>query len=151
MKGILGTLLLLMIAASVEANSSANDTATAAQDSGLEGELAASVGQSEPNMVACQPFCFPGLGRKRESQAAALGAEGTQDPKVQRRFEPESRWLIVGKSDSTSSTIPRLIGRKRQAFKRQQQMQAQQIRKDRESMASYKRGVRNQYLRVRLQ
>ena len=144
-------LLLLMMATSVEADTSANDTAPATQDSGLNGDLASSVGQSEPSTLACSPFCFPDYGGKREAvQAAALAsaAEGIQDTKVQRRFQPESRRSIVQKSlgDFTSLTIPRLFGRKRKALKRQRQMQAKQI--DHESIATYKRGVSNKSLRL---
>lgn len=145
MRGIFGMLLLLMIAASVQADTSANDTATASQDSGLDGDLASTVGQSEPNMLICHPFCFPELG-KREIHTAALAAERMQDTKAQRRFQPESRRSIVEKSDFTSLPIPRLIERKMKALKRQQQTQAKQIRKDGESIASYKRGISNQSL-----
>lgn len=139
-------LLLLMIAGSVEADTSANDTAPATQDNGLNGDLASSVGQTEPNTLACMPFCFPDYGRKREIHAAALAsaAERMQDTKVQRRFQPQSRRSIVEKSDFTSLTIPWLFDRKRKALKRQQQMQAKQI--DRESIATYKRGVSNKSL-----
>lgn len=147
MKGISGILLLLMIAASVEADTSANDTTTAMQDNGTEGDLATSVGQSKPSTLACGPFCFPELGgRKREMHAEALAAERMQDTKVQRRFQPESPWSAVERSDFTSFTIPRIIERKRKALKRQQQMQAKQTRKDRESIASFKRGVSKQFL-----
>ena len=147
MKGIPGILLLLMIAASVEADTSANDTTTAMQDNEMEGDLATSVGQSEPNTLACGPFCFPELGgRKREMNDEALAAERMQDAKVQRRFQPESPWSAVERSDFTSFTIPQLIERKRKALKCQQQMQAKQIRKDRESIASFKRGVSKQCL-----
>ena len=151
MKGAPGMLLLLMVAASVDADISANDTATVTQDSGLDSDLASSVGQSKPSMVACFPFCFPDMGRKRETQTTALAAERILDTKVQRRFQPESRWLTLEKSDSASSTIPRFIVRRRKALKRQQQTQAKQIREDSESMASYKRGASNQFLPARLQ
>ena len=146
MKGIPGMLLLLMIAANVEADTSTNDTAPATQDSGLIGDLASSVSQTEPNTLACVPFCFPEYGRKREIHAAAIAsaAERVQDTEVQRRFQPESRRSIVEKSDFTS-LIPRLFDRKRKALKRQQlQMQAKQI--DRKSIATYKRGVSNKSL-----
>ena len=155
MKGIPGMLLLLMITARVEANTSANDTAPASQDSGLNGDLASSVGQSEPNTFACVPFCFPdynGNHGKREIHAAALAsaAERTQDTKVQRRFQPESRRSIFEKSDFTSLTIPRLFDRKRKTLKRQQRKPAKQV--DREIIATYKRGVSNKSQRpARLQ
>lgn len=148
MKGMPGILLLLMIAASVEADTSANETTTAMQDNGMEGDLAPSVSQSKPNTLACGPFCFPELGgRKREMDAEALAAERMRDTKVQRRFQPESPWSAVERSDFTSFTIPRLIETKRKALKREQQMQAKQIRKDRQSIASFKRGVSEQFLR----
>ena len=144
-------LLLLMITASVEANTSTNDTAPATQDSGLNGDLASSVGQSEPNTFACVPFCFPDYDGKREIHAAALtsAAERTQDTKVQRRFQPESHRSILEKSDFTSLPIPR-FDRKRKTLKRQQRKPAKQI--DRESIATYKRGVSNKsQLPARLQ
>ena len=139
-------LLLLMITASVQADTSANETATATQDSRLDGDLASAVSQSKPSTFACRPFCFPDYTGKREIYAATLAAERMPDTNGQRRFQPESRRSIVEKSHFTSSTIPRLIDRKRKALKRQQQLQAKQITKDRESVASYKRGVSNQSL-----
>lgn len=152
MKGISGMLLLLMITASVEANTSANDTTPGTQDSGLNGDLASSVGQTEPNTLACVPFCFPDFNGKREIHVAGLtsAAEKMQDIKVPKRFQPEPRRSIVEKSDSTSLTIPRLFDRKKKALKLHQQMQANQI--DRKSIATYKRGVSNKsQLTARLQ
>ena len=146
MKGIPGILLLFIIVNNVEADTSANDTATATQDSGLDGDLASSVGQSGPSTLACVPFCFPDYNGKREIHRTASVARKMQDVKVQRRFQPESRRSIGQKSDFTSLTIPQLIDRNRRALKRQQQMQAKQIRKDRESIAPYKRGVSKQSL-----
>ena len=138
-------LLLLMITASVQADTSANDTATATQNSGLDGDLASAVSNSEPSRLACRPFCFPEMG-KREIHATALAAEGIPGTKVQRRFQPESRRSIVDRSQFTSLTIPGLIDRKRKALKRQPQMQEKQITRDGESVASNKRGVTNQSL-----
>jgi len=145
MRGILGTLLLLMITASVQADTSANDTSTATQDSGPDGDLASAVSHSEPSRLQCVPFCLPPLG-KREIHAAALAAERMPGTKVQRRFQPDFRRSIVDKSQFTSLTIPGLIDRKRKALTRQRHMREKQNTKDGESVASYKRGVTNQSL-----
>lgn len=128
--------MLFMIAASDSANNSANST------SGQNGAVPSSVSQGQPSQVAadCLPFCMEGVGRKREIQNADWGTEKMQDTKAQENFQPQSRWVIAEEKASSLSTIPRLVARLREAFKRQQQMQERQIWKDSESMTSYKRG-----------
>lgn len=151
MKRILGMMMLSMIAASVAANNSANSTSE--PTSGQNDALASSVGQSQPNQVAadCHPFCFEEIGRKRETKSAVWGAEQMQDREAQRGFQPQSRWLTDEEKASSLSTIMQLLARKREAYKRQQQMRARHIWKDAESMTSYKRGGSRQLLRARRQ
>lgn len=142
MKTILGMMMLLLIVASVAADSSTNSTIQ------QDGTLASSVGQNQPNQVAaeCYPFCLPGMGRKREAQSG----ERLPDTQTRKRFQPQSLWFIAEQKDSTLSTVPRLLARKREAFERQQRRQAQGLWQDNESVTSYKRGGSIKPLRARL-
>lgn len=141
MKTVLGIMMLLVIVASVAADSSTNST-SAEQDE----TLASSVGQTQPNQVAanCYPFCID-IGRKRETQSG----ERLLDTQARKRFQPQSRWFIAEQKDSTLSTVPRLLSSKREAFKRQQRRQARRLWQDNESMTSYKRGASFKPLRAR--